>query len=776
MPPILDPALGNPRARALRDRLAQGDWRDAQAFLEGLRVFELRDFFVGVLSNWPGRPAWLDTWCHSNPGSPVPWLIRGVHGVHWAWEARGSTTADKVADGAWPVFAERLRGAESDLQKAAGLDVKDPGPWSWLVTTARALQQGEALERERFEEARRRDTGNLAAHRHFLTALCWKWGGSHEAMFGFAREASAQAPDGSRLHTLVAEAHLERWLAYGMEAQAAESAVYLRTPSVVAEVEAAWRRSLGSPRYASPLGVSDRNLFAFLFWLQLQPARARRELAATGGVVTEGPWQYLGDPVAVFAEAQQETGEIPSRDPALAEKIRGYCDDAVAMTREQRGITLDYGEASLPQADAVLQKLAAEMAGLGEEDRRKATVMIALYHGAHLGEVLRRKLGGEWVGRLPNGEQQLCVRIANLYHQPIVTVAKRVAIAGSDSIVTTFARWVDRLTKPSLALPAAAGAPPADPGPAGATPPRSVADEMSAFAEQAVAEARRTLEVELDYSEASLGVLDQLVTVMRVGAEKYPDERKRMFDMAALKLGAYLGEVLRRSRAGVWTRDGPGLPPGIPALKVGSQYALTLPVLREFLDGRPVDMGSGENADRPSRYYEVVARRQQEWLDKALLGSSPDRERLRTEVADDPSVAETILAHAESALLTAATKWGLLLDFSPESLKGVEDVLGVLHDSLREPERPGDPRPPADALRRMAILWGCYVGEVMRRHIGGRWSNTPVGDQGPVLRLEIGTTQVFPLRKVEKRMLDGPGDAIPFYFHGVRKVVRGEIP
>ena len=384
MPPVLDPALGNPRARALRERLASGEWRDAQAFLDGLRVFELRDFFVSVLSDWPDRPAWLDSWCHSVPGSPVPWLIRGVHGVHWAWEARGSTTADKVEGGAWPVFVERLQGAESDLHKAAGLDVEDPGPWSWLITTARALQQDASLERERFEEARRRDPDNLAAHRHFLTALCWKWGGSHDAMFGFAREASAAAPEGSRLHTLVPEAHLERWLAYGMEGQAAAGGVYLRTPDVVAEVEAAWRRSLGSPRYASPLGVSDRNLFAFVFWQQLQPARARRELGATGELVTKGPWQYLGDPVAVFQEAQQETGVTPSRDPGVASKIQGYCDDAVAMTREQRGITLDFGEASLAQSDAILQKLAAELQGLGDEDRRKATVVIALYHGAHL--------------------------------------------------------------------------------------------------------------------------------------------------------------------------------------------------------------------------------------------------------------------------------------------------------------------------------------------------------------------------------------------------------
>jgi hypothetical protein len=299
---------------------------------------------------------------------------------------------------------------------------------------------------------------------------------------------------------------------------------------------------------------------------------------------------------------------------------------------------------------------------------------------------------------------------------------------------------------------------------------------MAALAEQVVAEAKRTLGIELDFSETSLAVLDQLIGVMRKAVERHPEERKRLLDAAALKIGAYLGEVLRRHHGGAWARDEPGMPPGMPVVKVGAQCALTLAVVREFLDGRPVDLGQGATADRPSAYAETVVKRQREWLAKALLGSAADPAALRAAVADDPRTAETILVHAQSALMTASVKWGLALDFSPESLKGVESILGVLHDALRSPDAPGDPRPSDDKVRQMAILWGCYVGEVMRRHLGGRWSNTPVGDQGPVLRLEIGATQVFPLRKVEKRILDGQGDAIPFYFHAVRQVAEGKLP
>ena len=102
------------------------------------------------------------------------------------------------------------------------------------------------------------------------------------------------------------------------------------------------------------------------------------------------------------------------------------------------------------------------------------------------------------------------MRVANLYHRPIITVARRVAVPAADSIVITYAKWVDRLTKPSLPSQAAAApaATPDAPAPAGTPPPRNVADEMATFADQAVSEASRTLKLELDYSEASLGLLD----------------------------------------------------------------------------------------------------------------------------------------------------------------------------------------------------------------------------------------------------------------------------
>src|SRR6185436_114566 len=82
---------------------------------------------------------------------------------------------------------------------------------AWGLVSARALNAPREEALERLAELRRRDAHHAYGHHMMLVFLCEKWHGSHEEMFDFARSASGQAPDGSRLHALIANAHLERY-------------------------------------------------------------------------------------------------------------------------------------------------------------------------------------------------------------------------------------------------------------------------------------------------------------------------------------------------------------------------------------------------------------------------------------------------------------------------------------------------------------------------------------------------------------------------------------
>jgi hypothetical protein len=71
---------------------------------------------------------------------------------------------------------------------------------------------------------------------------------------------------------------------------------------------------------------------------------------------------------------------------------------------------------------------------------------------------------------------------------------------------------------------------------------------------------------------------------------------------------------------------------------------------------------------------------------------------------------------AEIAAMTLPVveqNYGLRLDYSPASL----EQLDVIVDDLRRDQR-------FEALQTLLFSMGCYVGEVLVRHAGGRWRTT----------------------------------------------------
>jgi hypothetical protein len=306
--PRLDPALGNAHVQRLRALLAAGEWGQADDALEPLRDWDLRDLAVAAASEQAGRPGWIEAWTTQRPRSASGWLVRGAHTVQWAWQARGGRTADQTQEAAFAVFHDRLYQGEGELRRAAELAPDDPTPHVWRLVAGRGLELALAELRARFDAAVRLQPEHRFAHNHFLQASCRKWGGSDELMFGFAREAATRAPVDSCLHTLIAEAHIERWLGVGMFREGDQRS-YFAQPAVQAEVQQAADCYLRSPQLrATPRTPWDRNIFAFCFWLMGDMKSAREQFTALDGLTTQHPWQYLGGPLAVYAKARQSAG------------------------------------------------------------------------------------------------------------------------------------------------------------------------------------------------------------------------------------------------------------------------------------------------------------------------------------------------------------------------------------------------------------------------------------------------------------------------------------
>lgn len=262
--PVL-PFHGDETALWFRDELAAGRWREFRDFLEATPDSGLRGFYLGVLpTKGAERPAWLDEWVAAEPDSSLALLVRGWHGVEWAWAARGGGRARTVKMDAWPVFRARLKEADQDLAKAADLDETDPLPTARSINAAMGLGLGQKEVRYRFDEADRREPLNGPACVAMIEATARKWGGSHKAMFRFAREMMERAPEGHSVHKTVALAHIEQWIDLDRDQQAR----YFFDDSVKLQILSAAEHSIRSPHYdhaGSVLQYPDRAAFAFCF-------------------------------------------------------------------------------------------------------------------------------------------------------------------------------------------------------------------------------------------------------------------------------------------------------------------------------------------------------------------------------------------------------------------------------------------------------------------------------------------------------------------------------
>ena len=228
-------------------------------------------------------------------------LLLGSATVALAWRTRTGARAQHVSRERFAKFHTLLREAEEHLYAAAELEPSSAAPWAQLITSGRGLQIGIDINRRRFEAAVRHCPEHRIAHQQMLQSLCQKWSGSHEQMHEFAADAIT-GPHWSALAHLVAIAHIERWLSFGLPS---ERAAYMRRPKVRAELEEAADLSIFSDDAANPRSPHfDANLFAMAFGLAGMYGEAERAFELAHGIVTRFPWEYLnaGDPVLVFAQ------------------------------------------------------------------------------------------------------------------------------------------------------------------------------------------------------------------------------------------------------------------------------------------------------------------------------------------------------------------------------------------------------------------------------------------------------------------------------------------
>ena len=223
--------------------------------------------------------------------------------VHDGWGIRTGSWARDVSQEQWKGFFEHLHRAEQILIDVTARYPEYTSAWIARLDTARGLSLGQAEARRRYMEIMKVVPHFYAAQSEMIQQLCPKWGGSYEAMHGFAVECTKQSPPGSVNGAVVAKAHIEHWLLERRDNRS-EAVAYLKRPEVQQELAWAAGHSVLNPAARQGSGwVGAHCSFAMVFSLaENYPAAAMHfdALYTNGNLGTRSPWNYLGDAAAQF--------------------------------------------------------------------------------------------------------------------------------------------------------------------------------------------------------------------------------------------------------------------------------------------------------------------------------------------------------------------------------------------------------------------------------------------------------------------------------------------
>ncbi len=135
----------------------------------------------------------------------------------------------------------------------------------------------------------------------------------------------------------------------------------------------------------------------------------------------------------------------------------------------------------------------------------------------------------------------------------------------------------------------------------------------------------------------------------------------------------------------------------------------------------------------------------------------------------DPSIAQS---HAISIIATAKDLSGIDLDFTPESIARIDELIeGFRNEGLS-----------VNKVGATLFSFGCYIGEMLVRHHSGVWRNTedtPMkGVAGAPLVVEFPNGFICsPIGKAYKRMEHGAEDSLAYFYQAsVHGATQGGAP
>jgi hypothetical protein len=127
--------------------------------------------------------------------------------------------------------------------------------------------------------------------------------------------------------------------------------------------------------------------------------------------------------------------------------------------------------------------------------------------------------------------------------------------------------------------------------------------------------------------------------------------------------------------------------------------------------------------------------------------------RKRLESTPFPDLGSMMEGYARGAVDTARDDYRHTLDFTPESIDVLDEILVLVGES------------PDHDVDYEVRLWGAYLGEIIRRRYAGGWEMTQYpGGTVAVPAVDVRGSRLFPLMKVYRRLTMGEEEDLRSFY------------
>jgi len=241
--------------------------------------------------------------------------------------------------------------------------------------------------------------------------------------------------------------------------------------------------------------------------------------------------------------------------------------------------------------------------------------------------------------------------------------------------------------------------------------PGNVEADMRQAAAVAVQDVLTMMKEELDYSLASLGVVDRALQRLRTVADFSPEHKSNLVRASCEKCGSYIGEVLGRHLGGKWVRVKDSNATA-SAIDLGSILAYPSRIVLAVLEGKRLYMGD-KFAANVVEFAAIVEERKKAAPAYGLFGN-----------LDTPGEAfKRIKLFAEEGVRMARVEHGVQLDYSLFSLDALDEVIAGRRKKIDGEKSALTEENFQFARATSASALGAYLGEVLLRAHGGSWED-----------------------------------------------------